>query len=113
MGCSARLWPSRTAAPSARRISSATTRRRRFASMRRANELLNASISPPSLRSASREMGEQLLSLAATWAWSAAGVESLQANGHDRHDWHHPVVFGMLGALADAAAVETLGVYLH
>src|SRR5579859_5622639 len=39
----------------------------------RANALLAASLAPPTLRNASREMGEQLLSLAAAWPW-AAGI---------------------------------------
>jgi urease accessory protein len=41
-----------------------------------ANELLTASLAPPSLRAASREMGEQLLGLASTWIWSAPAVAS-------------------------------------
>src|SRR5471030_1701039 len=35
-----------------------------------ANRLLWASLSPPTLRLASRDMGEQLLSLAASWEWA-------------------------------------------
>src|SRR5438270_8723932 len=46
-----------------------------WAALRRANELLTAALVPPSVRAAGREMGEQLLALGATWAWSAAGVE--------------------------------------
>ena len=35
------------------------------------NRLADASILPPSIRTASREMGEQLLALGKTWAWCA------------------------------------------
>ena len=77
--------------------------------IRRANALLQAMLPVPSIRVASAEMGEQLLSLAATWAWSAAGVQELG----DGRGWHHAVVFGLLGALADAKPQETLTAYLH
>ncbi len=36
----------------------------------RANQILEASLTPPSIRAASREMGQQLLALALTWTWS-------------------------------------------
>jgi urease accessory protein len=81
-----------------------------------ANDLMTASIAPPSIRAASREMGEQLLSLAATWVWSTAGVaafEAAMAGTHERRRWTHPVIFGLLGAIAGAAPVETLQAYLH
>ncbi len=38
-----------------------------------ANHLLWASLSPPTLRNASRDMGEQLLSLSTSWEWAARG----------------------------------------
>ena len=38
------------------------------------NRLAEVSIMPPSIRRASREMGEQLLALGSTWAWCAAGL---------------------------------------
>jgi urease accessory protein len=55
-------------------------------------------------------MGEQLLSLAATWAWSAPRVGDLERQGAG---WHHGVVFGFLGAVAGADPAETLAAYLH
>lgn len=82
----------------------------------RANLLLSASIAPPSIRAASREMGEQLLSLSSTWVWSASGIAAFEAGapgGSDHRLWNHPVVFGMLGSLAEASPVEVLKAYLH
>jgi len=78
----------------------------------RANALLDASLPNLSLRSASREMGEQLLVLASSWLWSARGVEQTVAQT-SWTGWHHAVVFGLLGALAGADVVDTLTVYLH
>lgn len=86
------------------------------AALRRGNEILEAGVTPPSLRRASREMGEQLLELGATWRWSAPGVEwfsNAGAIGQGRGTWHHAVVFGLLGNLAEADAAETLTAYLH
>lgn len=75
------------------------------------NQLAEASIVPPTTRRASREMGEQLLELGATWAWSAAGVAALVAGPTD--GWHHPVAFGLLGAVAGGEPAEVLTAYLH
>ena len=69
-------------------------------------------IAAPSIRAASVEMGEQLLWLSTTWKWSAAAIAELIGTASHR-GWHHAVVFGILGAIADAPAIETLGVYLH
>ena len=66
----------------------------------RANAILTASIAPPSIRSASFEMGEQLLALASTWVWSAGGVSAFEtgtAAGRDFRHWNHAVVFGLFG----------------
>src|SRR5690606_19785738 len=41
------------------------------------NELAEASIVPPSTRQASREMGDQLMALGATWVWSAGRLGAL------------------------------------
>jgi len=82
----------------------------------RANAILTASIAPPSIRSASLEMGEQLLALASTWVWSAGGVSAFEtgtAAGRDFRHWNHAVVFGLLGAIAGGSVVETLQAYLH
>jgi urease accessory protein len=76
------------------------------------NALLDASLPNPSLRSASREMGEQLLLLASSWLWSARGVEEIVEQTF-LTSCHHAVAFGLLGALAGADVVDTLTVYLH
>jgi urease accessory protein len=81
-----------------------------------ANDLLTASITPPSIRAASRAMGEQLLGLASTWTWSSAGVARFEGSarrGEEWRHWNHAVVFGMLGALAGGTPSETLLVYFH
>ncbi len=44
------------------------------------NEVADVSIVPPSIRTASREMGAQLISLGATWAWSASGWRRSRGN---------------------------------
>ena len=81
-----------------------------------ANTLLSASIAPPSIRAASREMGEQLLSLSSTWVWSAQGVAAFESGtpgGRDHRIWNHPAIFGLLGSLAGGSPAETLQAYLH
>lgn len=81
--------------------------------IRRANELLAASLAPPSIRNASVEMGEQLLALAATWIWSARAVQEFREVETAGRRWNHAVVFGWLGAVAGASANATLTAYLH
>ncbi len=81
------------------------------------NAMADAAIMPPSIRRASREMGEQLLALGATWTWCAEGLApfmgaSREAAGGAPH-WHHAIAFGLLGALAGAEPEEVLTVYLH
>lgn len=83
------------------------------ATIRRANELLTASLAPPSLRNASAEMGEQLLALAATWPWSAGRVRLLRETATNGFRWNHAVVFGFLGAIAGGDARGVLTAYLH
>lgn len=79
--------------------------------LRGLNQLAEASILPPTIRQASREMGEQLLALGATWAWCAKGLAPfLRAQPEG---WHHSVAFGLLGALAGAGAEDVLTAYLH
>lgn len=75
------------------------------------NRLAEVSVVPPSTRRASREMGEQLLGLGSTWAWSAAGLAALGVR--DAEGWHHPVAFGLLGAVAGGEPAEVLTAYLH
>jgi len=90
--------------------------KRDWETVARANAILTASIAPPSIRSASFEMGEQLLALASTWVWSAGGVSAFEtgtAAGRDFRHWNHAVVFGLLGAIAGGSVVETLQAYLH
>ena len=59
------------------RLPSPGGRRGDWPTVARANEILTASLAPPSIRTASREMGEQLLALASTWVWRPAGVAAL------------------------------------
>jgi urease accessory protein len=77
------------------------------------NRLAGASIVPPSIRRASREMGEQLIALGLTWAWCAQGLAALVRASTERARWHHPVAFGTLGALSGADAEDVLTAYLH
>lgn len=78
------------------------------------NVLIEASLVPPSTRRASREMGDQLMALGATWAWSAGPLSEIT-----RHlpagagGWHHPVAFGVLGAIAGAGPDDVLAAFLH
>ncbi len=82
--------------------------------LRELNHLADASIIPPSIRTASREMGEQLLSLGTTWGWCASGLSRFLRHSEGKpRGWHHPVAFGLLGALAGAEPDEVLTVYLH
>jgi urease accessory protein len=78
-----------------------------------ANEIVDASLNPPSLRSASGEMGEQLLQLASTWEWSGQRVGQVRRAGEWNAARHYCVAFGVLGAFANAAADETLGAFLN
>jgi urease accessory protein len=76
-----------------------------------ANDLLRASLTPTTLRHASRDMGEQLLSLAEAWPWAAASCRQLrQASAAE---WHHSPVFATLTAAADATPRQALTLYLH
>jgi len=78
------------------------------------NEMLDVSIVPPSIRNASREMGEQFRSLGATWEWCSTRLtQLLDESAEPSHGWHHPVMFGLIGALAGGAPLEVLTAYLH
>ena len=78
------------------------------------NRLAEASILPPSTRVASREMGEQLMVLGATWGWSAGGLAPfLEARAERPDGWHHPIAFGLLGAIGGGEAEDVLTAYLH
>lgn len=76
-----------------------------------ANRLLRASLSPPTLRNASRDMGEQLLSLASTWDWAGDSVARLHSV--DEMPWHHAIVFACLASSAGASARDAVELYLH
>ncbi len=75
-----------------------------------ANDLLDATLAPPTLRHASREMGGQLLNLAEAWQWARPSL-TLPARGE--RAWHHAPVFATLAACAGAAPADALLVYLH
>ncbi len=78
------------------------------------NRLADASILPPSIRTASREMGEQLLALGKTWAWCATELGPfLQPPSGESYWWHHSVAFGLLGALGGSEPDDVLMAYLH
>jgi urease accessory protein len=81
----------------------------------RANQFLQTGLTPPTLRQASREMGEQLLALAEAWPWAAeeaAWLRGLTARA-PAPEWHHAVVFATLAAAASSSPAEALAVYLH
>ena len=60
----------------------------------RANELLAVSLTPPTLRVASGEMGEHLLALAEAWPWAGGcGRTSLRNVADAGAGWHHAAVF--------------------
>ncbi len=78
------------------------------------NHLAEVSIVPPSTRRASREMGDQLLSLGSTWAWCAPRMpQFLETADGRREGWHHCVAFGLLGAVAGGTPADVLTAYLH
>jgi urease accessory protein len=76
-----------------------------------ANDLLEATVIPTTLRHASREMGEQLLGLADSWDWAAASVAALRTTAPG--PWHHAPVFATLAATAGATVTDALLAYLH
>jgi urease accessory protein len=87
--------------------------------VRETNQLVTASIAAPSIRSASREMGEQLLALAATWEWSRDRIEEFAANiGSESGEsesggCNYCVAFAVVAAAAGGSAEEALGVFLN
>jgi urease accessory protein len=100
-----------------------------WSAVARANDLLQASLTPETLRSASRDMGQQLLALAQAWPWAGLSDElrvmsdestvmaddSSLTTHHSSlmHEWHHAVVFATLASAADASSEEAVVVYLH
>lgn len=82
--------------------------------LRAYNRWTEVAIMPPSIRRASREMGEQLIALGSTWSWSAAKLRPfLKAAPNEPGAWHHPIAFGVLGAIAGASPSDVLTAYLH
>src|SRR5262249_18992498 len=79
--------------------------------VRQANDLLWAGLTPPTLRNASRHMGEQLLALAAAWPWAANGAGALR--NQSGSEWHHAPVFATLAAAAGGSPRDAVSVYLH
>jgi urease accessory protein len=85
-----------------------------LADLRSLNLTADVSIIPPSVRRASREMGEQLVALGSTWGWCATGLERFMQSGAEASSgWHHSVAFGLLGALSGGAPEDVLTAYLH
>jgi urease accessory protein len=78
-----------------------------------ANEILWAGLAPPTLRNASRDMGEQLLALAEQWIWAADIVAELRRQTSSSTEWHHAPVFATLAAACGCHSDEALAVYLH
>ncbi len=79
-----------------------------------ANQIVTASITAPSIRSASREMGEQLLALAATWEWSRNRVEEFASeSASEPGGCNYCVAFAVVAAAAGATAEEALGLFLN
>jgi urease accessory protein len=76
-----------------------------------ANDLLWAGLAPPTLRHASRDMGEQLLALAERWEWAMETVAALRRL--TSQPWHHAPVFAALAATAGGNPEEATAVYLH
>jgi urease accessory protein len=114
-----RLWLRHALAPCEGIVVAATCRaaeRRDWAVVREANELLWSSLAPPTLRHASRDMGEQLLALAEAWPWAwesmAALRNHLEPTSQPR-EWHHAPVFATVAAAASGKPAEALIVYLH
>jgi urease accessory protein len=77
-----------------------------------ANLLLDISLTPGTLRQASRDMGQQLLSLAEFWPWAARAALQLRSASPDE-PWHHAAIFGCLAAVGGGAPVDAAAIYLH
>lgn len=85
-----------------------------IAGLARLNQIAEASILPPTIRRASREMGDQLLQLGQTWIWSGPGLIPILGTAEFATErWYHPVAFGLMGAVAGAPVEEVLSAFLH
>ena len=80
-----------------------------------ANDLLAATLTAPTLRHASRDLGGQLLALAEKWQWAQGAAQALrrQAGENAGRDWHHAAVFGALACAGGATAGDAALLYLH
>ena len=106
-----RRWLSHSVAPMEGVVLVAAFRATRTgdpATIVRANRYLDVGLLPPTLRQASRDMGEQLRRLAEPWPWAMPAIANL-AGG----PWHHAVVFGVLAGCATDDAERAVSVYLH
>jgi urease accessory protein len=85
--------------------------------VRHANTYLWVGLAPPTLRLASRDMGQQLLALAEPWPWAAESVAALRQMSAEMPsasgEWHHAAVFATLVAASGGRPREALQVYLH
>lgn len=87
-----------------------------WTTVRHANELLWAGLLPPTVRHGSRDLGEQLLALAAAWPWAKSCVAAARDCGEmlaPPSQWHHAPVFAILAAGAGSLPEEALALYLH
>ncbi len=110
----ARRWL-RYSAPSEGVVAAATCRAATVADWPRiwyANEMLAASLTPPTLRAASRDMGEHLLELAEAWPWAAETAAALRGVATEA-PWHHAPVFGALASAGGASPADAALIYLH
>jgi urease accessory protein len=114
-----RLWLSLGVAPAEGVVVAAVcraARRGEHTVALQACELLAASLTPPTLRHASQEMGEQLLRLAGVWPWAATRVSRLRQEVDRQADfpgWHHAPVFASLAEAGGADPESATKVYLH
>jgi urease accessory protein len=79
--------------------------------LRAANELLWISITPETLRHASRDLGEQLVTLAGAWPWAMDSARALRQV--TPRPWHHAPVFATLAAAAGAGPADAVAIYLQ
>jgi urease accessory protein len=87
-----------------------------WAAVVRVNEFLHAGLTPPTLRRASRDLGEQLTALAERWPWAEPSVAALTRAAAPRSSgtpWYHAPVFATLAAAAGACAADAVLVYLN
>ena len=112
----ARLWLQHTVGPLEGVVVAAVSRAvlsEDWAVAPQANDLLWAAPMPPTVRRASRDMGEQLLGLAEVWPWAAVAVKALRSRATTLNQWQHAPVFATLAAAAGGQPKEAIGVYLH